>query len=212
MANVSKPLLGLLAASVIALALMLVVFKGSSGGAGGQSGVDQSAINKAHQAVVTSNAANAHLGAPTATTPAAGTHATAPAHPASSGPTSGHKPASAPSTARPAPALPNTPPQVGQVEAALSQHKVIGLLFYNPAASDDAAVATELAAAQVAPGVVKIAVPVSEVSQFPMVTATVPVTSSPTLLLINSAGDATPLAGFADRFEIAQRLNALAAQ
>ncbi len=75
--------------------------------------------------------------------------------------------------------------QVAEVETALTQHKVIGLLFYNPAAADDQADKTELAAAATKPGVVKVAVPVTDVAKFTMLTNTVPVSGSPTLILID---------------------------
>ena len=206
MTSVSKPLLGVLLAAVVLFAGVMVFFKGHSSSAS-NSGVYQSAIDQAHHAVKTSNAANARLGAPTATTSAAApsrsagashpsrtTHAVKTAgHVAATKPTSGAKSA------------------VGQVETALAQHKVVGLLFYNPAASDDLGVKTELAAAGTRQNVVKVAVPVTDVAQFTMLTSTVPVSSSPTLVLIDRGGDASTITGFADRFEIAQRLNALAA-
>jgi hypothetical protein len=209
MTQVSKPLLGLLAASVIGLALMMVAFKGPSSSAGGSRGVGtyQTAINQAHSAVATSNAANAAAGGNASST-AAPSHRSSSARPAST--------AAAPHAAKPAGSAPAKPSaaalaqdEVNVLQAALAAHRVIGLLFYNPAASDDAAVAKELAAAATAPGVVKLMVPVANISRFTMITNDVPVTSSPTLLLIDRTGDATPLTGFADRFEIAARLNAL---
>src|SRR5947209_3892515 len=68
----------------------------------------------------------------------------------------------------------------------------------------------ELAAAATHSVVVKVAVPVSAISSFTMLTNTVPVSTSPTLILIDRDGNASTITGFADRFEIAQRLNALA--
>jgi hypothetical protein len=208
MTSVSKPLLGVLLGAVVLFASVLVFFKGNSSSTGGSpnSGVYQSAINKAHQAVKTSNGANARLGAPVSTTPAA-----APSH------AKGSTPSQTVHTAKPAGRVPAIKPvagakaQVAQVETALNQHKVVGLLFYNPAASDDVAVKAELAAAATRPGVVKVAAPVTDVAKFTMLTNTVPVSSSPTLILIDRGGNASTITGFADRFEIAQRLNALAA-
>jgi hypothetical protein len=211
MTSVSKPLLGVLLAAVALFAGVMVFFKGNSSSASGtsNSGVYQSAIDKAHQAVKTSNAANARIGAPTATTEAA-----APSHTAKAS-----QPSRTTHTVKPAGHVAATKPvgasksAVARVEVALSRHKVVGLLFYNPAASDDQAVKTELSAAATRPGVVKMAVPVTDVAQFTMLTNTVPVSSSPTLVMIDRGGSASTLSGFADRFEIAQRVaDALAAR
>jgi hypothetical protein len=208
MTSVPKPLLGVLLAAVALFAGVMVFFKGNSSGASGtsNSGVYQSAINQAHQAVKTSNAANARIGAPTATTRAA-----APSHTAKASPTSHTthtvKPAGRVTATKPAAGAKSA---VAQVETALNQHKVVGLLFYNPAASDDLAVKSELAASATRPGVVKVAVPVTDVAKFTMLTDSVPVSSSPTLVLIDRSGSASTIGGFADRFEIAQRLNGLA--
>jgi hypothetical protein len=215
MNSVSKPLLGVLLAAVALFASVFVFFKGNSASTGGTSNapVYQSAINQAKHAVKTSDAANARIGAPVSTTPAG-----APSHPASaSHPATAKASASAPAhkahiaqASKPAAdAKSRAKGQVAQVDQALARHQVVGLLFYNPAAADDQAVKGELAAASTHPGVVKIAVPVSAVSSFTMLTNTVPVTSSPTLILIDRDGDASTITGFADRFEIAHRLNAL---
>jgi hypothetical protein len=55
--------------------------------------------------------------------------------------------------------------------------------------------------------VVKLAVPVTEVSSFMVITNAVPVTSTPTLIVIDRDGNASTVNGFADRFEIAHRLD-----
>jgi hypothetical protein len=209
MNSVSKPLLGVLLAAVALFAGVFVFFKGNSASNGGSpnSGVYQSAIGQAKQAVKTSNGANARLGAPVSTTPVK-----APSHPAAAKATAttsvpAHK-AHVAQASKPAPAA-QAQSQVNQVEDAVADHRVVGLLFYNPAAADDQAVKGELAAAATRPGVVKVAVPVSAISKFTMLTNTVPVSSSPTLILIDRGGNASTITGFADRFEIAQRLNAL---
>jgi hypothetical protein len=202
MSNVSKPILGLLLSAVVLFAMVMVVFKPSGSSAPNQSaGAYQAAINQAHQAVKTSNAANAKFGAPVTTTAAP-----APAH-HSSTPAPGSKHATVATASKPAPAA-AAKSQLSQLEQAVSQHKVVGLLFYNPSASDDAAVTTELAAAKTARGVLKLAVPVTEVSRFTVITNTVPVASTPTLIVIDGDGNASTINGFADRFEIAHRLDA----
>lgn len=208
MNSVSKPLLGVLLSAVVLFASVLVFFKSNSAGGGtSTSGVYQSAINQAKGAVKTSNAANARLGAPVATTPVK-----APSHPAAAGtatPSSTGKTAQVARVAKPKPAS-GVKAQVAEVEAALVHHEVIGVLFYNPLATDDQAVKTELAKAATRPGVVKVAVPVTDIASFTMLTNTVPVSSSPTLIMIDRNGNASTISGFADRFEIAARLNALA--
>jgi hypothetical protein len=200
MSQVSKPILGLLLSAVALFAMVMFVFKGGSGSSAPQSpGVYQSAINQAHNAVGTSNAANARLGASVSTTPAA-----SPAKPAAAAHAPATKHATASVTSKPSTGAQS---QVNQVEQAIAQHKVVGLLFYNPQASDDVAVKGELAAAATARAIVKVAVPVSDVASFKMVTSTVPVNSSPTLIVIDRGGSASTITGFADRFEIAQRLD-----
>jgi hypothetical protein len=200
MPQVSKPILGLLLSAVALLAMVMFVFKGGSGGAGASQspGVYQSAINQAHQAVGKSNAANARLGAPVATTPAG-----APAH--RSVITPKHVKVATPAKATSATS--HSQAQASEVARAIAQHKVVGLLFYNPQASDDAAVKAELAAAATKPGVVKVAVPVNNISSFKAITDTVPVVSSPTLIIVDRDGNASTITGFADRLEIGQRLN-----
>ena len=88
------------------------------------------------------------------------------------------------------------------------------MLFYNTAASDDQAMAHELAAVPTHGGkVVKLAVPVSELTSFGMITQQVPVVTAPTLVLIDAARQATTITGFADPLEISQRVDdALAAK
>jgi hypothetical protein len=207
MTSVSKPLLGVLLAAVALFAGVMVFFKGNHSSTGGTpTSVAQSAIDQAHQAVKTSDAANARLGAPVATTPA-----TAPSHAAksthASRTTHAVTPAGHVAATKPAP---GSKSPVAEVETALTHHKVVGLLFYNPSATDDVAVKSELAAASTRTGIVKVAVPIADVAQFTMLNNSVPVSSSPTLVMIDRGGSASTISGFADRFEIAQRLNALA--
>jgi hypothetical protein len=185
-------------------AIWMVALKPSSspsgsGSSGGGSSY-QSAIAKAHQAVATSNGASvAHggviAGAPTASTPAVVSH------PAVKTP------------ARVPPVMPRhvspTPVQrLSMVTRALRANKVLALLFYNQAAADDRAVKQELAGLPThRSGVVKLAVPLTELAQYRVVTNQVPVSSSPTLVLIDRTQHATTIVGFADRFEIAQRVD-----
>jgi hypothetical protein len=195
MDNVSRPLIALLVGSVAFLALWLVALKPSSSSTTGNSGglgQYQSAINKAHQAAATSNAASAAQGGTVATT-STGDAARSQAAP--------RTPVAHPVKVH---VTPNTP---GAVAHALAAHRVVALLFYNPAATDDRAVKQELATVPTHAGeVVKMSVQVSRLANYSLVTNQVPVQVSPTLVLIDKARQASTIVGFADRFEIAQRV------
>jgi hypothetical protein len=203
MNQVSRPLLGVLLAVVAFFAVWMLVLKPSSSAtnatAPGVAGLS-SAIDKAHQAVATSNAASAAHGGTVAATPAATPLRTAAA------PAAAHS--------RPAPATTATTPssatsqRLGAVERALVQHRVVALLFYNSRAADDRAVRRELSSVPLHGGrVVRLAAPISELTHYPVVTNQVPVTVAPTLVLIDPDSQATTIVGFADRFEIAQRVS-----
>jgi hypothetical protein len=95
------------------------------------------------------------------------------------------------------------------VARALASHRVLAILFFNPAAADDRAVKQELASVPTRGSkVVKLAVPLSELSRYGVVTNQVQVNESPTLVLIDGHAQAETITGFADRFEIAQRIDA----
>jgi hypothetical protein len=228
MANVSKPMIALLVGTVAFFALWLVALKPSSSSSGGGSGVGayQPAINAARKAVASSDKAAAAVSGESATASTASTPATASA-PATTTPSvaaattpadsataakhatvarstaTTHTPATA---ARPAPTT--TRERVAVLQRALEQHKVLALLFYNPAAADDIALKHELAAVPLHGGkVVKLPVPIPELSRYTVVTDQVPVEVSPTLVLIDRHAQATTIVGFADRFEISGRVD-----
>jgi len=243
MASLPRPLIALLVATLAAFGLWYVELKPSASSSGGSSqgvGSYQSAINQAHQAVKISGAANAKLGAPTSTGPvpssptttkatatattATGTTATAttakassaaktaaPAKPAEHTKTVAH---AKPTAAKPAAKTLSTTQQVSLIKNAIETHKVVAVLFYNTAASDDQAMAHELAAVPTHGGrVVKLAVPVSELTSFGVITRQVPVVTAPTLVLVDAARQATTIIGYADPLEISQRVDdALAAK
>jgi hypothetical protein len=201
MYHVSRPLIALLVGTVAFFALWLVALKPSSPNtSGGSSGLGayQSAIDKAHQAVSNSNAAGVAHGGTDASTTAVAKAATARA-------------SAAGTPVRPAPTPARVPRAAanrrGVVEQALREKKVIALLFYNPAAADDQALKGELAAVPThGARVVKLAVPLSELARYAVLTNQVAVEVSPTLVLVDPARQATTIVGFADRFEIAQRV------
>ena len=238
MASLPRPLIALLVATLAAFGLWYVELRPSSSASGGGSqgvGAYQSAINKAHQAVKISGAANAELGAPTSTSPAPNpptttkpataeantAPATVKAAPAVT-PAAPAKPAAHPKTAsraNPAPAKPaaktlSTAQQVSLIKKAIETHKVVAVLFYNTAAADDQAMDHELASVPTHGGrVVKLAVPVSELTSFGIISQQIPVVTAPTLVVIDTARKATTITGFADPLEISQRIDdALAAK
>jgi hypothetical protein len=206
MGTLPKPLIGLLLGTVAFFAIWMVALKpnsSSNGGSQGGVGQYQPAINQAHQAVTTSNQANAKLGAPTATTsattPAATTSAPQPATKAKAAPATKPTPQSASASAA---------ASAKTVGTAIRAGKVVAILFYNDAAADDRAVKSELAAIPThGDQVVKVAVPVSQLIQFSSLTQTVDVNTAPELVLIDHARQASTLVGYADSVEIAQRID-----
>jgi hypothetical protein len=233
MASLPRPLIALLVATLAAFGLWYVELKPSSSSSGGSSqglGAYQSAINKAHQAVKISGAANAKLGAPTSTGPAPASPTTTNAATAKAGSATATSAKAAPAVKSAAPATPaahaktvarpkaapakpavktlSTAQQVSLIKNAIDTHKVVAVLFYNTAASDDQAMAHELAAVPTHGGkVVKLAVPVSELTSFGIITQQVPVVTAPTLVLIDTARQATTITGYADPLEISQRVD-----
>lgn len=223
MASLPRPMIALLVATLAGFGLWYVELKPSSPASGGGSqglGAYQSAINKAHQAVKISGAANAKLGAPTKTGPAPGSpkpaNTTVPAKTAteaSKSSTPAKTATAASKSSAPAKAL-SAAQQVSLITNAIEAHKVVAVLFYNPAASDDVAMDHQLAAVSTHGGkVVKLAAPVSELTNFAIITQQIPVVTAPTLVLIDSSRQATTITGFADTLEISQRVDdALAAK
>lgn len=129
------------------------------------------------------------------------------------------KPGAAPSAAAPAPASPGaaapakTPParyhgSVGRVERALAARHTVAILFYNPAASDDRAVKGLLDHVDRRQGRVDtFATPISQLSRYRPITAKVAVFGSPTVVIVDPAGQAGALTGFVDRLELQQRID-----
>jgi hypothetical protein len=107
------------------------------------------------------------------------------------------------------PAPVSRPTGMALVDQALRQRKVLAVLFYNPAAANDRAVRAELSSIPTHGGrVVKLAVPVQKLGDFSSLLNQVQVNFSPTLVLINRDRQAEEIVGFADSFEIAQRVTA----
>lgn len=180
-----------------------------AGGAPAQSAPSATGHSAPATTTPTAPPTTTHSAPPTATTshakPAPAGKA-APAHAASSAgsaPKNGH-------AAAPVFSLPHTrPTRLAVMARALQDHKVLALLVYNPAASDDRAVNSELKSIPTHGGkVVKLSVPVQDLGGFSSLLNEVPVNFSPTLVLIDRNRQADEIAGFADSFEIAQRVDA----
>jgi hypothetical protein len=184
MANLPRPMIGLLVATIAFFAVWTVALKPSS-----SSGPASSSSSPA----------------PAASQP----KATAPAHADAS-----HASASA-SAAKALPAAKaavkhTVSPQQRQtvIESGLNHHKVLAILFFNPAAADDRAVKHELEEIPARGGrIVKLAVPLSELSRYPVITNQVQVTESPTLVLIDGQRKADLLTGYLDQLELSQRVS-----
>lgn len=221
MRNVSKPLLGLLAATLLVGVLWVVALKpgGDSGSGSSQNlGQYQHAVNAAHGAVQTASAdAGGAAGAdpggspPTTTQPAASAPSS-PAHTTTSPGASvttttvAHRHVSMPATK--AGTAATSASRFAAVQRALSAHRVLALLFYNPAGADDEALNRELATVPTRGGrVFKLAVPLSDIQYYLPILSRVPVNVSPTLVLIARGGQTDEIVGFADQFEIAQRVD-----
>lgn len=214
----SRSLIALLVGTVAFFALWLVAFKGGSSTSGGTSkqslGQYSSDLNAAHKAVATSNASNAASGND-GTGSSASTSTTAATAPSQT--TTSTKPASkSAAKAKPVPHLtakvgahnPATLARLSTVQNAMAKHKMVVMLFYNPSGADDQAVDQQLAGVSTHAGkVVKLNIPLNEAANFTAVTNQVPVNFSPTLVLIAPSGQTDEIVGFADQYEIAQRVD-----
>jgi hypothetical protein len=230
--SASRSLIALLLATVVVFALWTFALKGNSSGGNsskGPLGQYQGDINAAHKAVSTENASNAASGNENATSSggaAASTGSPGSAKSSSSSASTSQSSAKAKSGSS-ARTTTVTHPKVttvktqrhsvavtlSTVQTAVSSHKVVALLFYNPAAADDQAVRQELGSVPTHKGaVIKLAVPLSQAARFTAVTQQVPLNLSPTLVLIAKNDQASEIVGYTDSFEIDQRVDdALAA-
>jgi hypothetical protein len=220
MASVPKPLLALLAAAIAGFAVWTVALKKPVTGGSGSSPaatVPPSAVAKAHQAAAAAASAKASAahGASVSSPAAPATHASGGAAPTPAKHAAAtHESAAKTHSAAKAPAkqplakAATSSVSEGSVLKAIADHKVVALLFFNPSASDDNAVNRELSGISTHGGAVaKFAVPVTQLAKFNAVTARVPVTTSPTLLVIDKHGQTTTLTGFIDQLELAQRVS-----
>lgn len=187
MANLPRPLIGLLVATIAFFAVWTVALRPSSSG-----GPVSSSSKPAPAASQPAAAAPAHAAASHASASATATSAT-----------------KAKPVAKAAVKHTVTAQQRQSViENGLTRHKVVAILFFNPAAADDRAVKHELDEVPARGGkVVKLAVPLSELTRYPVITNQVQVTESPTLVLIDGQRKADMLTGFLDQLELSQRVS-----
>jgi hypothetical protein len=185
-------MIGLLVATIAFFAVWTVALKPSS-----SSGPASSSSSPAPAASQPKAAAPAHADA---------------SHASASQATAAHASASeakAKPVARPAVKHTVSPQQrQSLIENGLNHHKVLAILFFNPAAADDQAVKHELDEIPAQGGkVVKLAVPLSELTRYPVITNQVQVTESPTLVLIDGQRKADLLTGYLDQLELSQRVS-----
>jgi hypothetical protein len=182
------------------------VYQGSAPGVEGLT----RAIDRAHQAVATSQQYSQHLQEKSAQAsdeaPSSSSASTASASVSSS--------SSATSTSKsvnPARVIlsvgARTP--AGQVESELAQGKVVLLFFWNPKSVDDVAVRRELQRVGHSLGR-KVAIhqaSAGQVSSFGGATENVHVYQTPTILIINHDEQVSTITGFADAFDITQAID-----
>ena len=186
MANLPRPMIGLLVATIAFFAVWTVALKPSS-----SSGPVSSSSSPSPAASRPKAAAPAHAEASHASASATASAAKA-------------TPAAKPAVKHAVPAQ----QRQTAIENGLNHHKVLAILFFNPAAADDRAVKHELDEIPARGGkVVKLAVPLSELTRYPVITNQVQVTESPTLVLIDGQRKADLLTGYLDQLELSQRVS-----
>ncbi|HEX4108062.1 MAG TPA: hypothetical protein VHX88_08000 [Solirubrobacteraceae bacterium] len=160
-------------------------------------GALNNAVTAAKGAVATANGAAAREGG---TLPAGATPA---AHAAATKAATVHRTAvvSHPLTSVAAAAGNPAAPLIDDMHAG----KVVVLLFWNPASSDDRAVHSALAHLGTHDGRVVVAsAPVSQVAAYGQITRGVPIEQSPAVVVIDRQGQAVTLTGYQDTTDIAQ--------
>jgi hypothetical protein len=184
------------------------------------------AVEKARGAVATSKQNEASLAqrsnqassetsstaasAPTTSTPATSTPAASTPAPSAKTPTTAAKPAPAASTPAKIKSAASTHSAATSrqrtVEAQLAQGKLAVILFWDPTGSDDRLVHSALRSLR-GDSSLKIAIDeasASQVASFGTITRGVQVYGTPTLLFVNSKGQALVRTGFQDAYTIAQ--------
>ncbi len=196
MGTLPRPLLALLVAVVAAFAAWTTVLKPDSN----KSGSNSTSVQHAYQQAV------ANLHRREAAKAKTATHAVSAIHTKAEAKLEAARRHAAAVTAKQASAAQR---RVAKVTSALRAEKVIALLFYNPTGADDQADLAQLKGVSTHKGkVVTVAVPLSELTSYSVITDQVPVQGSPTLVVIDPLHRATTLVGFADQLQMNQLVDA----
>jgi hypothetical protein len=196
MGPISRPIQVLLAVTVLLAAVWFVALRPKS-----DDGEPASPPSARQTATPFGRAVERAQGAANAT--AGGVAPAAPGPVASGGTTTA--PATASPGATPAAATATLPPRLAR---ALTERRVVVLLFWNRAASDDRAVRAELSQVSRRGGRVVVAeAPLSQLARYGAITRGVQVLRSPTLVVIDRSRRATTLSGYTDAPEIDQTIS-----
>jgi hypothetical protein len=102
---------------------------------------------------------------------------------------------------------PGDSPEVRNVRAALRQRKAIAIAFVTATSADARAVTREIRHVSRFGGRAAVfEVPLADLADYSFITREVEVTVAPTTIVVGRDRRATAIVGFADRFEIEQRL------
>jgi hypothetical protein len=121
----------------------------------------------------------------------------------------------------PAPGVPSEPKQIGGVDtlpgparAALSDGKVLVLLFWNPRSADDRAVrAAVRGLGNWSGNVTVVSEPVRRLSRYEAISRSVPIVSSPTIVVVDGRRRARTITGFVDEVAVQEAvLDAMSAR
>jgi hypothetical protein len=204
MANVSRPLLIVLAATAALLTVWVLALRPKPVAIENTPLSSTKVIPKASEASAVSDAANAKLQAAAAAADGSAPPAAAP--PAA--PTAVAPPAGTPSKAA-APAEKADRAAVdhanARIERAIAQRKVVVLLFWNSKASDDIATRGALRDLDLHGGKVVVRViPIGDVARYTSVTRGVKIAQSPTTVIIGRKGATRVIAGLTEPHELSQ--------
>jgi type II secretory pathway component HofQ len=205
MDHVSRPLLIALAATVALMAVWLVALRPGPVAVENTPLAPTKAIPQARQAAAISDAANAKAQAA-----AAGAGEPAPAAAQAQAPAAPAPAVAAPKTADPAAPASAAKRSAGArrdaaVVRAVSQGKVVVLLFWNAEAADDIATRGALRTLDRHHGKVVVrVVSISDVARYPSVTKGVKIAQSPTTVIIGRKGRTRVISGLTESHELAQ--------
>jgi hypothetical protein len=204
MAQLSRPLLLALAATVALVAVWLVALRPKPVPVRYTPLAPTQAIPKAVQATAISDAANAKLQAAAGGGSPAGSSAATPPAAASSAPSASRRAAS-PQASRQDAARSLAERRDAAVTRDLAHGKVVVLLFWNPAAADDVATRSALRGLDLHGGKVVVRpVPIGRVAQYAAVIRGLKIAQSPTTVVIGRKRHTRVIVGLTEPHELAQ--------